>query len=136
MCVGIYIYIYIYIYVCVYKFIYILMCVCVYIFMYLYVCIYINIYIYIYITWKTYSFRQTVDISIIKRKYLNDWFRMAPIKLLMPEKFKSRNVMEKSNGKEKGKKTQQKPKKWGSRSDEQMVRERSHSIPTNSPSIY
>ena len=33
-------------------------------------------------------------------------------------------------------KVRKKKQQWGSRSDEQMVRDRSHSIPRNSPSVY
>ena len=47
--------------------------------------LYIYIYIYIFIARKTYRFRETVGMFIVK-KNVNDGFRLALIKLLTPEK--------------------------------------------------
>ena len=48
--------------------------------------IYIYIYIYISIARKTYRFRETVGMFIVK-KNVNDRFRLALTKLLTPENF-------------------------------------------------
>ena len=67
-----------------------------------------------------------IYIYIYKYIYINDRCR-----LLTPEKFKKGDVIDKSKGKEKGKNKS----RGGEVGNEQMVRDRSHSIPTNSPSI-
>ena len=74
-------------------------------------------------------FRKTVGIFIIK----NDWFRLVLLMLLTREKFKRGNVMEK---KVEERRVWKKNQEWDCRSDEQMVRDRSHSIPTNSSFVY
>ena len=61
----------------------------------------------------------------------NNRFHLAPRKLLTPEKLKKGNVMEK-----KWRRGEKKKKRGGSRRDERMVRDRSQSTPTNSPSVY